>query len=1045
MSSKTIISIASLMLSTIAIADMPPAPPSSMDDVIAIMDQYKPDQAATEKLLAEAAAKPPDTSHEQELAVFFHKRSRANEQLGRLTQQIEDLNQALKLALPSALPGPEGLGEVSRILIDLVTAEIWGGNWVRAIELSRRLTNMTGISTRATASILMGDMAQARKAIEESDAKLLQQRSSRDWFYFGNNWQSQNLRVHAMLLEADGNYGEAERKYRRALDLIDEDYQRYASIRGSHWAISIFSRFMHSWAFYEALLSRNLRAQGRVSESSYYLRSALARMLQVFGRNSHYTAGFLAELGWISFEMGNYFEASRIASIAVETLLASGTKPESPVLARTRHLQAVALAAQGDWKQADAIFELSSRSLAADPAQYAVMNGDEPDWGVALLRIGDTPKALAMLERLYRKRLSSGFDANEYFTAQLRGFYAMALAASGQRDKALAEFRVATHALLDDVRRNSGGEAGGFAARQMRLVWILEAYMKLLVDQRDAPALKSAGIDAVAEAFLIADIARGSTVQRALAESAARAIPSDPALAELARREQDTQQRYGTLSDLLNRLILAPPAQQLPKIIADLRRDIETLRLEQSKLKVELDQRFPDYTELISPKPVSLDQARSSLAPGEAMLSIYVGEDRSYVWAVPKTGQIAFAVVPLNTDQVRQQVAHLREALDVGMAELVNFPRFDTAKAHSLYQALLQPVEAGWRDTKNLIIVPHKALGQLPFAVLTSAPSDPPPVSGAGNLFSDYRQVPWLIRRTAITQIPSVGTLLTLRRTPASTSERRAFVGFGDPLFSNKMAAANDAPSTRRRFRNLSIDKVASAPIGVLATAPVPLPTASVANSAGLAQLSRLPETAQEVTGVAKALNADTVGDVFLGKAANEKNVKSGSLENRRVVMFATHGLVPGDLNGLAQPALALSAPEVTGNANEDGLLTMDEVLGLKLNADWVVLSACNTASGDGAGSEAVSGLGKAFFFAGSRTLLVSNWPVETESARLLTTKLFEHQVAHPQATRAESLRATMIHLLDEAVSMDLVDGKPYAYAHPLFWAPFALVGDGGI
>lgn len=156
-----------------------------------------------------------------------------------------------------------------------------------------------------------------------------------------------------------------------------------------------------------------------------------------------------------------------------------------------------------------------------------------------------------------------------------------------------------------------------------------------------------------------------------------------------------------------------------------------------------------------------------------------------------------------------------------------------------------------------------------------------------------------------------------------------------------------------------------------------------------------------------------------------------------------THGLVPGDLNGLTQPALALSAPEVTGNANEDGLLTMDEVLGLKLNADWVVLSACNTAAGDGAGSEAVSGLGKAFFFAGARTLLVSNWPVETVSARLLTTKLFEHQAANPTTTRAGALRATMLSLMDEAVSPDLIDGKPYTYAHPMFWAPFSLVGDG--
>jgi CHAT domain-containing protein len=212
----------------------------------------------------------------------------------------------------------------------------------------------------------------------------------------------------------------------------------------------------------------------------------------------------------------------------------------------------------------------------------------------------------------------------------------------------------------------------------------------------------------------------------------------------------------------------------------------------------------------------------------------------------------------------------------------------------------------------------------------------------------------------------------------------------------------------------------------------------AVRNSAGLGQLSRLEDTADEINSIAGVLKANPSTDIFLGKAASEKNVLSGALDNYRIVMFATHGLLPGDLNGQTQPALALSAPEVTGNAGENGLLTTDKVLGLKLNADWVVLSACNTASGNGAGSEAVSGLGRAFFYAGARTLLVSNWPVETVSAKLLTTRLFEYQVANPRASRAEALRETMLDLMDKTEP----DG--FTYAHPMFWAPFSLVGDGG-
>jgi hypothetical protein len=158
-------------------------------------------------------------------------------------------------------------------------------------------------------------------------------------------------------------------------------------------------------------------------------------------------------------------------------------------------------------------------------------------------------------------------------------------------------------------------------------------------------------------------------------------------------------------------------------------------------------------------------------------------------------------------------------------------------------------------------------------------------------------------------------------------------------------------------------------------------PQTAALDSAELARLPRLPDTAEEIASIASTLAAVPERDTYLGRRANESEVKRADLANRKVVAFATHGLVPGELDGLAQPALALTAPEVAG-VEGDGLLTMEEVLQLKLDADWVVLSACNTASGDGAGAEAISGLGRAFFYAGARSLLVSAWPVETVSAK---------------------------------------------------------------
>ena len=1047
-------------LSFNARAQTPAAPPRTVEDILAVLDQYKPDPAAVEKLRAIADSQPPainptetDVRARHEVAIFYHRRARASAELGRSRQRIADLDKALANVWGGAVQSEgESIGDPGAIIIELYGAELTGGNRLRAIDLAKKLTNSLDgfllISWATLAEIYsgLGNMPDATDAIRMVDGALVYLNRSPSYSYFQYAWKGLVERSHGVLLTSQGNFGEAERQLRASVENLEINHNTFHEQQRSTKRSFSKASYLSLWANGERLLSSNLRMQGRNSEAEYYARSSVLRTLQGFGRYSIYSAAAITELGWVVLESGRFADAAALARAAIDSAEQAGVAPESATLAEARSLLGAAQVARSRWPEAIAVFDARDKGLAIDPENYAKYPGRDSNWGIALLKTGKASQAQEMLEAIYRKRLASGLTDTEYFTAQSRGFYAMALAAAGQTEKALTEFRGAVPVLLEDARRSAGAEQGGNVAKQMRLVWILEAYMKLLVGERAPPVFKNAGIDAAAEAFRLADAARGSGVQRALAESAARATPSDPALADLARREQDAQQRFVTLSDLLNRLLSAPPEQQLPKIIGDLKRDIEALRVERDKMKLELEKRFPEYAELISPKPITLAQTQAGLAPEESLISIYVGADRTYVWAVPKTGAAAFASVDLSELQIADAVMRLRRALDTGEVSLATFPRYDVGSAHTLYSKLLQPVEAGWGEAKTLIVVPHKALGQLPFALLTTA-ADPAVATPNATYFEEYRRVPWLIRRVAISQLPSVSTLLALRRMPAANPGRKDFAGFGDPLFSKEMAlAANDAGNVTRgvKLRNLAIAKVAAAPVAVVTDAPTALRTATVANSSTLAQLARLPDTAEEIQSIAQVLKADPAGDVFLGRSASEKNVKSGLLANRRIVMFATHGLVPGDLDGLTQPALALSAPEVTGNADEDGLLTMEEILGLKLNADWVVLSACNTASGDGAGSEAVSGLGKAFFYAGARSLLVSNWPVETVSARLLTTKLFEQQAANPTLSRAEALRGTMLDLIDRGESPSTTTERGFAYAHPMFWAPFSLVGDGG-
>jgi CHAT domain-containing protein len=212
-----------------------------------------------------------------------------------------------------------------------------------------------------------------------------------------------------------------------------------------------------------------------------------------------------------------------------------------------------------------------------------------------------------------------------------------------------------------------------------------------------------------------------------------------------------------------------------------------------------------------------------------------------------------------------------------------------------------------------------------------------------------------------------------------------------------------------------------------------------------------LPETADEVCAVARSLGAlaaqgAETETVWLGARATEANLKAlsraGTLARARVLHFATHGLLAGEsaaiLKAKAEPALILTPPKdavaPTALAEDDGLLTASEVAQLDLDADWVVLSACNTAAGEKGDAEPLSGLARAFFYAKTRALLVSHWYVDSEAAVKLTTGAFDALREDPKIGRAEALRRSMARLISS--------GRPEE-GHPEYWAPFVLVGEG--
>jgi CHAT domain-containing protein len=149
------------------------------------------------------------------------------------------------------------------------------------------------------------------------------------------------------------------------------------------------------------------------------------------------------------------------------------------------------------------------------------------------------------------------------------------------------------------------------------------------------------------------------------------------------------------------------------------------------------------------------------------------------------------------------------------------------------------------------------------------------------------------------------------------------------------------------------------------------------------------------------------------------------------VLAFATHGLLAGEVNGASEPGLVLTPPQ-QATETDDGLLTAPEITRLRLDADWVILSACNTAEGDRSG-EGLSGLARAFFYAGARSLLASHWPVRDDVASRLTVEAIRAQQAGK--SHAEALQQA-----ERAIRNN--EAQP-TWAHPSAWAPFSLLGEG--
>jgi CHAT domain-containing protein len=481
---------------------------------------------------------------------------------------------------------------------------------------------------------------------------------------------------------------------------------------------------------------------------------------------------------------------------------------------------------------------------------------------------------------------------------------------------------------------------------------------------------------------------------------AARFAAGNGALAAAVRERQDLTGRWQSLDSEIVRAASRPPAERNPGRELELRVALKETGGRLDALDERIGREFPALSELSNPKPVTVKVGQQLLASDEALLVYLTDAEETWLWVVRRDG-VGFHRLEIGAVALTNEVTALRARLD--LFRNPDRAPFPAGRAFALYQKLLAPAAAQLVGAHHILIVPDGALQSLPLGVLvTKAPEHDP------ETLADHRDIAWLARDYAMTVLPSVSSLQALRRLGADSGAGAPFLGIGNPVL---QGGERGGATLANLFRG------------------------AVADANKVRALPPLPETADELRAIARVLGAED-SDLLLGERASEPVLRQIPLDHYRIVAFATHGLMSGELKGLAEPALVLTPP-AEATAENDGLLTASKIATLKFNADWVVLSACNTAAGDGTpDAGGLSGLAKAFFYAGARSLLVSHWPVQSEAAVKLTTGAFAELAKDPTIGRAEALRRSMMAMLDPA--------NPPAFAHPVYWAPFVLAGEGG-
>ncbi len=464
----------------------------------------------------------------------------------------------------------------------------------------------------------------------------------------------------------------------------------------------------------------------------------------------------------------------------------------------------------------------------------------------------------------------------------------------------------------------------------------------------------------------ISELARGQQFARFGADDAA--TQERERLLDLARKTNELRTRYRAALD-----------EEDEATAAGLALEVEQAERAEHEAADGLVRAYPEYVRRFRPTPVDLADLQSRLQPDDVLVVPVEGDRDSWIIRVDTEGA---SWNPLDSGHLAEDVTAIRDAVERPAQGM-----YPLASSQRLFEQIFPN---GTRDAHRVLVYGGQRLASIPFGLLTTADHD-----------GDLSAAPWLIRDAAVQVVGNLD-LLGEQRGPATTKATVRFAGIGGVELPGQEAAGSSG-GVSALFRGGRPD------------------------AASIAALPALPGATTELREIADALQSRE-NVLLIGADAAEDNVKRTDLSSIDILVFATHGLVAGEVTGLWEPALLLGSGDAS--SGEDGLLGASEIARMRLPADWIILSACNTAAGIDGDGPTYSGLATAFAQAGARAILLSHWRVRDDAAARLSVDTV--RASQAGATRAEALRQAQLALLSNT---DLADA-----ANPAVWAPFVLI-----